>query len=85
MAFLQATGWQATSTPISMRAELTGFQIPPDILELERQRAQEGIAVRPVQPADLPELMSFIAKLFGWDWFRYRSRIFARTVRARLG
>jgi len=71
MAFLQVTGWQVTSQPISMRAELTGFQIPPEILELEHQRGQEGIVVRPVQPADLPELMRFIAKHFGWDWFRF--------------
>ncbi len=70
MSFLHATGWQTTSMPISMRAELTGFQIPPEIMELERQRAQDGITVRPVQPADLPELMPFIAKRFGWDWFR---------------
>jgi len=71
LVFLQATGWQVTSQPISMRAELTGFQIPLDVLELERQRTQEGIVVRPVRPADLPELMPFIAKNFGWDWFRF--------------
>ena len=72
MAFLQATGWQTASTPISMRAELTGFRIPEDILELEERRANEDrIIVRPVQPADLPELMPFIAKRFGWDWFRF--------------
>jgi mycothiol synthase len=71
LAFLQAAGWQVTSRPISMRAELTGFQIPHEILDLERQRAQEGTLVRPVQPADLPELMPFIVKHFGWDWFRF--------------
>jgi len=71
LAFLQTTGWQIISQPISMRAELTGFQIPTDMLELERQRAQERIVVRPVQPDDLPELMPFIAKHFGWDWFRF--------------
>ena len=72
MAFLQATGWQTTSTPISMRAELTGFQIPDDILELEERRANEDrIIVRPVLPCDLPELMPFIARHFGWDWFRF--------------
>jgi len=79
MAFLQATGWQTASTPISMRTELTG--IPDDILELEERRANEDrIIVRPVQPADLPELMPFIAKRFGWDWFRlaqeYLSELF---------
>jgi mycothiol synthase len=71
LAFLQAAGWQVTSQPISMRAELTGFQIPREMVNLERRRAQEGIGVHPVQPADLPELMPFIAKYFGWDWFRF--------------
>jgi len=71
MEFLQVTGWQIGSMPISMRAELAGFQIPPEIMELERQRTREGITVRPVQSADLPELLPFIARHFGWDWFRF--------------
>lgn len=71
LAFLSATGWQVTSRPISMRAETTGLQVPPEILELEQRRAQEGFAVRPVRPSDLPELMPFIAQRFGWDWFRF--------------
>jgi mycothiol synthase len=70
-AFLRATGWQTISTPISMRAELTGLQIPPEILELEKRLAQDGITVRPVEPADLPALMPFIAGRFGWDWYRF--------------
>ncbi len=71
MAFLQAKGWQRVAEPISMRAELTGLQIPPEILELERRLAQEGITVRPVQPPDLTALMPFIAGRFGWDWYRF--------------
>ena len=71
MAFLQSTGWQRVAEPISMRAELTGLQIPPEILELEKKLAQDGITVRPVQPADLPALMPFIAGRFGWDWYRF--------------
>jgi ribosomal protein S18 acetylase RimI-like enzyme len=71
VAFLRATGWETISTPISMRAELTGFQIPPEILDLEQRLGREEITVRPVTPADLPELMPFIAQHFGWDWFRF--------------
>lgn len=72
MAYLQATGWEVRSTPISMRAELTGFQVAPAVREREhRLAAEEGIAVRPVQPADLPVLMPTIAEHFGWDWFRF--------------
>lgn len=71
MAFLQATGWQRVAEPISMRAELTGLQIPPEILELERRLSGNGVTIRPVQPADLPALMPFIAGRFGWDWYRF--------------
>lgn len=72
MAFLAATGWETESMPISMRAETTGFQVPPEIRELERKRAREdGVFVRPVLSADLPVLMPFIAGRFGWDWFRF--------------
>jgi ribosomal protein S18 acetylase RimI-like enzyme len=71
LAFLQATGWQAFSTPISMRAELTGFQVGPEVAAREKALAAEGYTVRPVTPADLPELMPFIARHFGWDWVRH--------------
>jgi ribosomal protein S18 acetylase RimI-like enzyme len=71
--FLQrALGFQVDTTAISMGLNLTGFQIPPEIIELERKRAQEDdLIIRPVSPADLPDLMPFIAEHFGWDWFRH--------------
>jgi mycothiol synthase len=70
--FLRALGWEALSTPISMRAELTGFQIPAEIRELAaRRRAEDDITIRPVRSEDLPQLMPFIVKYFGWDWLRF--------------
>lgn len=72
IAFLQSTGWETTSKPISMRVELTGFQIPPELVEQEARLAQEyQITIQPVGTADLPELMPFIAAHFGWDWVRF--------------
>ena len=73
IAFLEnALGFRTLYRAISMGADLTGFQIPPEILELERQRErQDGITIRPVTAADLPELMPFIVKHFGWDWYRH--------------
>ena len=71
MGFLRATGWQVSSEPISMHADLTGFRIPQHILDLERQLAEkEGIRIRPVQATDLANLMPFVSGTFGWDWFR---------------
>ncbi len=71
LAFLERGGWRVVSQPISMHADLTGFVIPPEIAALEARLAAEGIAVRPVQPADLPALMPFISGAFGWDWYRF--------------
>jgi ribosomal protein S18 acetylase RimI-like enzyme len=69
--FLKARGFTTFERAISMGANLTGFQIPPDILELERKREQEGLTIRPVTSTDLPDLMPFIATYFGWDWYRH--------------
>jgi len=73
VAFLQHKfGFTEIERPISMGANLSGFQIPPDIVALERRREQEdGVTIRPVTSADLPDLMPFIAQHFGWDWRRH--------------
>ncbi len=73
IAFLeQAAGFHTLYRALSMGADLSGFQIPPEILELERRREEEdGITIRPVTEADLPELMPFIVEYFGWDWYRH--------------
>jgi len=73
IAFLeQAAGFRTLYRALSMGADLSGFQIPPEILELERRREEEdGITIRPVTEADLPELMPFIVEYFGWDWYRH--------------
>ncbi len=71
VVFLDKLGWQVSSTPISMRAELTGYQVRPAVIELEARLAGEGIVIRPVEAADLPALMPFIAATFGWDWYRF--------------
>jgi mycothiol synthase len=71
VAFLKALGWRITSEPISMLADLTGFLVPPHILELEsRLKAEGDITVRPVHPADLLALPAFVGEHYGWDWSR---------------
>jgi ribosomal protein S18 acetylase RimI-like enzyme len=70
--FLESAGFKVLYNAISMGADLSGFTIPPEIAELERKReAEDGVTIRPVTAADLPELMPFIVKHFGWDWFRH--------------
>jgi ribosomal protein S18 acetylase RimI-like enzyme len=73
VTFLEsALGFEMLYKAISMGADLTGFQMPPDLQALARTREiEDGITIRPVTPADLPDLMPFIVEHFGWDWFRY--------------
>ena len=71
-ALLDKLGFEVIEQPISMGVDLSGFQIPADVLALERRReAEDGVTIRPVSAADLPELMPFIVRHFGWDWFRH--------------
>jgi len=73
IAFLEnCLGFQTLYHTISMGADLTGFQIPQDILELaEKRKREDGITIHPITSADLPEVMPFIAENFGWDWYRH--------------
>lgn len=72
VAFLQAAGWETISRPISMCADLTGFQIPAGLVEHEeRLKEKHQITIQPVRASDLPDLMPFIAAHFGWDWVRF--------------
>ncbi len=65
-------GFTVIERPISMGVNLTNFQIPPELVELQRKREQEDdLWISPVTAADLPDLMPFIAKYFGWDWYRH--------------
>ncbi len=70
--FLERLGFQTSERAISMGADLTGFQIPPELRALEQRREQtDGLTIRRVTSADLPDLMPFIARNFGWDWYRH--------------
>lgn len=77
LSFLAAGGWQQVSSPISMVADLTGFHSPPGMAGLAARLAGDGVCVRPVAPADLPGLMPFIQRTFGWDWYRFAQEYLA--------
>jgi mycothiol synthase len=71
MAFLRAQGWQILNQPISMQANINGFQVPANIIETDRLLNQSGIITRPVEAGDIPRLLPFIQEHFGWDWVRF--------------
>ncbi len=73
IAFLEkGAGFKTLYQAISMGADLTGFQIPLEINALaEKREHEDGITIQPVTSADLPDVMPFITKHFGWDWYRH--------------
>jgi mycothiol synthase len=71
MAFLRKLGWETLFQPISMQADINGFQIPSSIKMIENRLNQDGIHVQPLEPADLPGLFPFIEQNFSWDWVRF--------------
>jgi mycothiol synthase len=73
IAFLEnGVGFKTLYQAISMGADLTDFQIPPEINALaEKREREDGITIQPITSADLPDVMPFITKHFGWDWYRH--------------
>jgi mycothiol synthase len=76
VAFLTRHGFKVIERPISMRAELTGFQIPESIQERATALRDEGIEIRPATPADIVPVLDFIPRHFTWDWHREASGVF---------
>lgn len=68
--FLTKRGFQRSRDQLSMRVELTGFQLPEAIVERIQKLQADHIEVRPVTPADIAPLLDFIPRHFSWDWHR---------------
>jgi mycothiol synthase len=73
--FLVRRGFEVIDRPISMRAELTGFQIPEPIQQRKAELAAEGIEIRPAVPEDIVPVLDFIPQHFSWDWHREASGV----------
>jgi mycothiol synthase len=76
VAFLERLGFETVSRPLSMRAELTRFRIPPPILDTAAQLAEQGIEVRQAEPSDIVPVLDFVGQHFSWDWVREASEVF---------
>jgi len=70
LAFLTRRGFTVIARPLSMQADLTGFQIPPAIAAVADRLRAEGVTVRPVEPTDILPLLTFLRQHFSWDWHR---------------
>ncbi|MBA3274776.1 MAG: GNAT family N-acetyltransferase [Chloroflexia bacterium] len=74
--FLTRQGFEAIERPISMRAELTGFETPAPVAERQKKLDAEGVEIRPVSPDDITRILDFIPRHFSWDWHREASGVF---------
>lgn len=74
--FLTNRGFDVLDRPLSMRNELTDFQVPEDIAGRIEALAGEGIEVRPATPEDIVPVLSFLEQHFDWEWHREASDIF---------
>jgi mycothiol synthase len=75
--FLTKRGFEVVERPMSMRVELTGFNMPAAIATRAAALQEEGIEFRPATPADIVPVLEFIPRHFTWDWHREASGIFA--------
>jgi mycothiol synthase len=65
-------GFDKTLRLISMGANLASFSISPEVAALEQLRKRhDAVTVSLVTAVDVPEVLSFIAQHFEWDWVRH--------------
>ncbi|MGG3308605.1 GNAT family N-acetyltransferase [Paenibacillus sp. 2KB_20] len=70
LAWLAASGFTRNYTAVAMDRSLVDFHMPPEVVELKRQREQEGFTFMLAQDSDLVELIDFATDVFNPDWGR---------------
>lgn len=75
VAFLERRGFRTLSRPLSMRAEIAAFRVPPDIAAAQARLAGEGIVVERATAADIVPVREFLHRCFSWDWVRFAGEI----------
>ncbi len=73
--FLLRHGFEVVSRPLSMRAELTGFHVPPHVAQTAGRLRDRAITIRPAEPLDIVPVLAFIRQHFTWDWHREASGV----------
>ncbi|MCC7493960.1 MAG: GNAT family N-acetyltransferase [Fimbriimonadaceae bacterium] len=80
LAFLLRRGWQVTSRPLSMDANLVLLDPAPFQARAARL-AGEGIVVRHLRPTETPELLGFLEAVMPGDWWRGGRELLAAAAR----
>ncbi|MDI2587182.1 GNAT family N-acetyltransferase [Psychrobacillus sp. NEAU-3TGS] len=69
-AFLRKEKFKRVYSPVAMHRVLTNYEYPLNVLELKKQREQEGYSFGRVQDGDLYALIQFANIHFNPDWGR---------------
>jgi GNAT superfamily N-acetyltransferase len=78
--FLLRQGFEVLYRPVAMDFNLVGFSIPEDVLEVQRQREQEGYTFGALRDDQIVDLLHFNLHNFSADWARATREALARGV-----
>lgn len=70
VSFLQRRGFEVLYTPVAMDFNLVGYSIPADVLEVQRQREQEGYRFGALRDDQIIAVLEFNTRYFSADWTR---------------
>lgn len=68
--FLLKNGFEKQYSPVAMDRSLLEFNIPEAVLDLKKQREEEGYVFKHAEDKDLYEVIKFANEVFNPDWGR---------------
>jgi ribosomal protein S18 acetylase RimI-like enzyme len=82
LAFLEKRGFETTSRPLSMDANIVLLD-PRPYQERERALEAQGLQIRALEPFQVPDLMGFLQEHMPGDWVRHGRELLIDITRGR--
>lgn len=70
LRLLEGRGYQTLYTAVAMDKRIVGFEVPPEVEELQARREREGYSIGPLTPEYVHETLAFASDAFNPDWGR---------------
>lgn len=70
IAFFEALGFETDHEPVAMGGSIESYRIPEDVRDRRATLDAEGVEIRSVTAADVPELLAMLRDHFHPDWVR---------------